>query len=90
VQREVTAMTQALLDFAYTEGKRLDDQSAELYDWVVREIAMWTSGTTRGSLHDPPELAGHPVWSDAFTASVEEGLDHVVGYLTERLVAGIR
>lgn len=95
VQRDVTAMTQALLDFACTEGKRLDDRSAELYDWVVWETVSWVSGATRGGDSHPEasglrELAGYPVWSHAFTASVEQGPDHVVGYLTERLAAGIR
>lgn len=90
VQRDVIAMTQTLLDFACTQGKRLDDRSAELYDWVVREMISRTSGAPRGDEHYPQELAGFPVWSDAFTLGVEQGPDHVVGYLTERLAAGIR
>jgi hypothetical protein len=95
LQRDVTAMTQALLDFARTEGKRLDAWSANIYDQVVWEMVWEVSGATRGGEPYPEasvlrELAEYPVWSDAFTASVEQGPDHVAGYLTGQLAAGIR
>jgi hypothetical protein len=95
LQRDVAAMTQALLDFARTEGKRLDAWSARIYDQVVWELVWEVSGATRGGEPYPEastlrQLAGYPCWSDAFTASVEQGPQHVAGYLTERLAAGIR
>lgn len=95
LRRDMAAMTQALLDFAHTEGKRLDAWSAGMYDQVVWEMVWEVSGATRGGEHYPEasvlrHLAGYPCWSDAFTASVERGPQHVAGYLTERLAAGIR
>jgi hypothetical protein len=95
LQRDVAAMTRALRDFARTEEKRLDAWSAEFYDWVVWEMVFRTSGATRGGEHYPEastlrELAGCHCWPEAFTVSVEQGPHHMVGYLTERLAAGIR
>ena len=95
LHRDVAAMTQALLDFVGTEGKRLDAWSASIYEQVVWGMVWEVSGATRGGEPYPEasvlrQLAGYPCWSDAFTVSVEQDPQHGVGYLTERLAAGIR